>query len=192
MQGLEKIIDLLKTGGWQSFFVGLALLVFLLLQSWGVIDTTSVPYIVPIVWLLAFFFLGIATASLGDQIKLHFQNKRKARDRRRYELDQRKAFIDDIPHLTEREKQIFAYLIAKNQKWFDADSTGEYASGLVAKGYIVSIARPGSYYTINGFPFEVPNFVWEEIQVRKELFPYLAVNRSRGGGEKAPWIDSPW
>lgn len=192
MQGLEKLIDLLKTGGWQSFFVGLALLIFLLLQSWGIIDTTSVPYIVPIVWLLAFVFLGIAVASLGDQIKLYFQNRKKAGDHIRFELARRKAFIDDIPHLTDRERQIFAYLIAKNQKRFNADSTGEYASGLIAKGYIVSIARPGSYYTIRSFPFEVPSFVWEEIQARMDLFPYRAMNHSRGGGERAPWIDSPW
>lgn len=192
MQGLEKLIDLLKTGGWQAFFVSLSLFVFLYLQARGIIDTSPVPYIVPMVWLLAIIFLGIAAASFGDQIKIHFQTSKKGKARKSAEEARRKAFIDDIPRLSERERQILAYLLEKNRKRFDADSTGEYASGLIAKGYINLIARPGMHYSIDSFPFEVSEFVWEEMSSRKEQFPYVPRTHSRGGGEKAPWIDSPW
>ena len=190
LQGLEKLIDLLKTGGWQAFFVGASLFVFLRLQALGIIDTSSIPYVVPIVWLPAIIFSGIAAASLGDQIKIHFQTRKKGRAKILAEKARRQAFIDDIPRLSARERQIFGYLLENNRKRFDAASTGEYASGLIAKGYITLIARPGMLYSFSKFPFEVPDFVWDEMNLRKDQFPYIS--QSKGGGEKAPWIDSPW
>lgn len=192
MQGLEKLIDLLKTGGWQSFFVAAALFGFLLLQGSGVIDTTPVPYLVPIVWLVAIVLLGVAAASLGDQIKLYFRKKREVEAHKIAEFSKRKAFIEDIPRLTTKERQIFGYLLAKNQKRFDADATGDHASNLIAKGYIISLLRGKTYVSPSSFPFEVADYVWEEIQARKDQFPYVPEQYSRGGGEKAPWIDINW
>lgn len=192
MQGLEKIIDLLKTGGWQSFFIALSLFVFLRLQSVGVIDTSAVPYLAPIVWLLAIVFSGIAVASLGDQIKHWLQERRKRRLTFQAREARRKAFVEDIDRLTDKEREILGYLLSKNQKRFDADSTGDHASSLIAKGYINLIARPGMHYHINSFPFEVADYVWEEMQARRERFPYHPRSVKVRGGEVAPWIDTTW
>lgn len=165
---------------------------YLGLQAIGVIDTSSTPSIVPIVWLLAFIFFGIAAASFGEQIKMHFQTRKKGKARKFAEEARRKALIEDLPRLSEKERQIFGYLLEKDKKRFDAVSTGGYASGLIAKGYINLIVRPGMYYSADRFPFEVPDFVWDEINLRKDQFPYVSRSHTRSGGEKAPWIDSPW
>lgn len=193
MQGLEKIIDLLKTGGWQAFFVSIALFAFILLEARGMIDTTPVPYIVPVVWLIAIVFAGISAAAFGDYLKGLNAVRKKEAARKKAELARRQAFIEDIPRLSDREKRIFGYLLAKNRKRFEADSTGDHASSLIAKGYIVLIARPGMHYHFSSFPFEVADFVWEEISNRRDQFPYEPVTSTRGGRhEVPPWVARDW
>lgn len=193
MQGLEKLFDLLKASGWQALFVSLGLFGYLALQANGVIDTDSAPYLIPIVWLIAIALAGVALASFADFVIRKVSEYQKRSAYRAAEATRRTAFIEGIPRLSDRERQIFGYLLEKNLTRFDADSTGGYASNLIAKGYVVPIAKPGMHYSIDRFPYEVPKYVWDEICKNRESFPYTPIKLSRDRGhERPPWVNSPW
>ena len=92
----------------------------------------------------------------------------------------------DIPYMTERERAIFAYLLAHNEKGFMYTPDGGYATGLIGKGYIVLAARPGQML-LNGHqtPFSVPEPVWQVLMKHRADFPYTPPKP----GETVP---NPW
>lgn len=105
----------------------------------------------------------------------------------------KRAVRDYIPHMTDKEKQIVAYLLAKNQKMFTAESDGGYAAPLLSRGIVVVAARPGQHVTMSDVPMAIPDHIWEVLAECKDQFPYKP-ERSRERGaefETHPWR-VPW
>jgi hypothetical protein len=71
----------------------------------------------------------------------------------------------------------FGCLLASNEKTFVSDDTGGYARTLVAKNLVL---RPNQIYTVIDCVFVVPDFVWAELQRRREEFPRLS-------DDERPW-----
>jgi hypothetical protein len=100
----------------------------------------------------------------------------------------KRAVRDYIPYMTEQEKKIVAYLLAKNQKMFGADRDGGYAATLLSRGIIRVAAQQGQYVDISDVPMEVPDYAWKVLLQHRDQFPYNSRNEDR---EAYPWR-IPW
>jgi hypothetical protein len=67
----------------------------------------------------------------------------------------KRRFTQHLPHLTPVERQIFAYLLAHNQRTLTAASVGGHAASLIGLGYISIIAKPGQHLDMWSFPMGV-------------------------------------
>jgi hypothetical protein len=92
--------------------------------------------------------------------------------------------------MTAQEKQIIAYLLARNQKTITADQDGGYASTLISRGILVLALQRGQVFRGSETPFAVPDHIWNELAKHKEQFPYSPLIRS-DGVEPYPWR-VPW
>jgi hypothetical protein len=90
-----------------------------------------------------------------------------------------------VPHMTAKERQIIAYLLAHNQTMFTNTPDGGYANTLISKGIVVCALRPGQTATYYEVPFGVPDHVWRILAEHRAEFPYTPPEP----GETAP---HPW
>jgi hypothetical protein len=102
---------------------------------------------------------------------------------------QQRELRDYIPHMTEKERQIIAYLLAPNQKMFTAASNGGYANTLLARGIVVVAARPEMPFSANDMPCAIPDHLWPVLVEHREQFPYTPPRK--GQTEPHPWR-VPW
>jgi hypothetical protein len=94
---------------------------------------------------------------------------------------------DYIPHMSEKERERIAYLLAKNQKMFQTTFDAGYAATLLARG----IVRLAGNQHVNPWrvPFTVPNHLWEVLVERRDDFPYTPP--AHGEVEGYPWAIKP-
>jgi hypothetical protein len=111
--------------------------------------------------------------------------RRKRRSREAAE----QAVRDYLPHLTEKERQIIGFLLAKNQKTFTATPDGGYARTLLARRLVLIIGQPGHEFDYYNVPMAVPDHVWKIFEENSDQFPYRPEYRGDGRRktEVAPW-----
>jgi hypothetical protein len=182
-----KWLEVLKSGGWTftGLAVGCAVLTYL--NRAGYIELHPYAGQAFIVGGVLSFFLALAALAdvLQRASKLPVAKIARWRARRA----ERKLFEGYIPHFTERERQIFGYLIAKNQRVFTADSDGGYAATLLSMGFVRIIAHPGQHVDPFAVPMGIPDPVWDALIEHKDAFPYTPEywhDRS-GRVEAHPW-----
>jgi Super-infection exclusion protein B len=90
-----------------------------------------------------------------------------------------------IPHMTERERAIIAYLLARNQRTFTVDQDGGHAATLISMGIVDCALRPGQIFRQDDMPVVVPSYIWKVLEEHKDQFPYKP--RSDGWPEPHPW-----
>lgn len=95
----------------------------------------------------------------------------------------RRAVRDYIPHMTEEERAIVAYLLARNQRMFRYTIDGGRAATLLARG-IVRIAG-NQYVDPRRVPFIIPNHIWKVLAENRDAFPYTPP--APGQPEPYPW-----
>jgi Super-infection exclusion protein B len=91
----------------------------------------------------------------------------------RYWIDIRRekgSVRDYIPHMTEQEREIIAYLLHKNEKTFTAESDGGYASTLASRGIVRVLARSTLAIDRLDVPMIIPDHVWAVLIEYKEQF----------------------
>jgi hypothetical protein len=178
-------LEILKASGWQTAAISAACGLFLLTGHWGWVPQLDSWMIQLAAFaLLLSGFLAIASF-ISATLKffpvqtwvLHWINMRRAK----------RAVQDYIPHMTEKERKIIAYLLAKNQKMFTAASDGGYAATLLSRGLVRVAAQSGQHVDMFDVPMMVPDYVWDVLVEHKEQFPYTPQRNSRGGGEPHPW-----
>lgn len=86
-----------------------------------------------------------------------------------------------IPHMTDKEREIIAYLLNKNQKTFTCAVDGGYANTLMARGIVVSATRRGQIFDGENMPATIPDAVWDILIKYKDQFPYRTTD------ETHPW-----
>lgn len=79
---------------------------------------------------------------------------------------------DYIPHMTEKDREIIAYLLHHNQRMFTAESDGGHARLLLSKGIIRIAAKHGQHIDMENVPFEVPKHIWDVLVRHKQRFKY--------------------
>jgi hypothetical protein len=177
-------LEILKASGWQTAGIAAACGVFLWLAhagSFGQVD----PLFSQLVAFAGLVTGFLALASLITAILKFFPaqkwfllwyNLRRAK----------RAVRDYIPHMTEKEREIIGYLLAKNQKMFGAASDGGYASTLLSRGIVRVAARQGQHIDMMDVPMEIPDYVWEVLSAHRDQFPYTP-RGTRNGVEPHPW-----
>jgi hypothetical protein len=100
-------------------------------------------------------------------------------------LREQQEVAEYIPHMTEDERDIIAYLLAHNQKMFTNTPDCGHANTLLAKGIVVLAARPGQVCTHYEVPFAIPNHIWTVLKQHEQEFPYTPP--PRGETEMHPW-----
>lgn len=195
MDGLSKVVDLLKASGWQCLMLSAA--------AWSFIWASRAGHVPPLEgsWLLIAYVFAFGTAALalaaaGAQLQRlgvfligvwkAWYLKRAAQRRFRKQID----FLD------EHERQIFGYLLHYKRKAFGAAMDGGYASKLIAQGFIVRIGQAGQVFDAEDMPLKVPEYIWEVLEETGEQFPhrpqYAEGNRhGRDRTEVQPWR-VPW
>jgi hypothetical protein len=154
-----KWLEILKASGWQTTALAVACGLFLLAGRTGWLPPLD-PWMIQ---LAAFGFLVcgcLALASIGSAALKFFPVQIWLRhwiDNYRIERQVEKY----IAHMTAKERQIIAYLLAKNQTTFTAVSTGGHAATLLARGIIVVTTAPGQYVDLENVPMRIPPPVWK-------------------------------
>ncbi len=133
--------------------------------------------------LLLFGFLTLASFLSAayrffppDRWIMHYVNQHRAkREVEKY-----------LPHVTPKEREIIAYLLAKNQKTILADMDGGAAATLLSRGIITIIYQPGQQIDQENATMIVPDHLWDVLQKHREEFPYLPPD------DDLPETADPW
>jgi hypothetical protein len=183
-------LEILKASGWQMAAVGAACGLFLLVAHWGWLPPLD-PWMIQLAAIAALICSFLAFASVvSATLRLfaiqtwvvHLINRHRAK----------RAVRNYIPHMTDHEKQIIGYLLAKNQKMFSAESDGGYAAPLLSRGIVIVAARPGQHVSMSDVPMAIPDHVWDVLVKHKDQFPYKPPTpRRRDDVEPHPWR-VPW
>jgi hypothetical protein len=183
-----KWLEILKASGWQTSFLAVAFGAVLLVMHMGFLVSPS-PWFTALCALAFAICLSLALASIGHAIA-DFLQPRKWLAEWIFVRQQRKAVREYIPFMTKHEKEILAYLLAKNLKIITTDQDGGFATTLISRGILRCALRPNQAYTVAEVPLAVPDHIWDELIKQRETFPYTPPNR-RDGVEPHPWR-VPW
>jgi len=93
----------------------------------------------------------------------------------------RKRIQTELEYLIPKEREIIAYLLAKQQRLFEVLPDGEQAATLIAKGFVVPTTRKPPA-VLRDITVEVPAHVWEVLVMNRSKFPYEVTNP-----EAHPW-----
>lgn len=150
---------------------------------------TWIALIIAVVALISGF---LAAASLLDAlwkaIVWLVQPLYKAHLYRKLAKKKKRDFASYIPHLSEKERMIFAHLLHQIQKTFEGTPDCGYASLLYSLGYVQMIGQHRGSFDYYSVPFGVPDPVWEVLVERKDEFPYRMAAAARGRTvELSPW-----
>jgi hypothetical protein len=176
-------LDILKASGWQTTAIASACGLFLLSAHWGWLPPLA-PWMMQIA---SFGFLlcsllavaGILGSAPVQSWIVHWITI----------LKQKRAVRDYIPHMTEQDRKIISYLLAKNQKTFMYTQDGGYAATLISKQIIVCDLQPGQAFSPHHIPFKIPDHIWSVLLENKNKFPYKPP--PPGETEVHPWA-IPW
>jgi len=181
-------LEILKASGWQTAAIAIACGLFLLIARAGWLPSLE-PWMttVAVVGLLLCGCLAISSflSALFKFVPVQIWIVHWAELRR-----QKHSVVDYIPHMTPKERQIIAYLLAKNQKMFTCDSDGGYANTLISRGILVRALISGQVFAASDMPVAVPNHIWDVLVAHKDQFPYKP-ERGERGVETHPWR-VPW
>jgi hypothetical protein len=176
---------ILQITGWKACALAGAGALFLLLIRLGILNPVSsgTKQLIQIA-----VFVGVAL-TLANLLEYFAVGKRFAHWRRRVEV--RREVREYLPQMTQRERDIVAYLLAHNQTVFPSDADGGYARTLISKGIVVSALRPGQVLpSDHDYPFMIPSHVWTKVLVpHKSQFPYTP---PADGTVVHPWRQHPW
>lgn len=182
---LSKMGEIFKLPARLGFTLCVSCAAVIYLGSQGIIPGVT-GLLLTTLWILAAFFAAVAAAGLLSVLQKLCEHVFSFVSTKRKRRAMRKQFIEEIPLLTERERQIFGYLLHRNQNTFTAEQDAGHASTLVARSYIYSIGVPGQTVRQSRIPFRVQPDVWQVLQERAEEFPYRP--ETHRGSEIAPWV----
>ena len=77
---------------------------------------------------------------------------------------------DYIPSMTEKEREIIGYLIAKNQKLFIAAHDGGFAMPLISQRIVIIALQPGQLFDSEHTPMAIPIIFGKFFSLTKSVF----------------------
>ena len=180
-------LEILKAGGAQTAAVGFACGVFLLIAHWAWLPPLQ-PWMVIAAGFGFVLFSSLAIAALAVTINkvfpirpwiVHFVNERRFR----------REVRDYLPYLSNKDREIIAFLLAKNHKQFTADQDGGHLVNLISRKFVMYACQPGQVFRGTDVPMRIPDNVWDILKEHQNEFPYRPARR--GEVEPQPWR-IPW
>jgi hypothetical protein len=92
----------------------------------------------------------------------------------------KRELINYIKYMTNDEREIIAYLLAKNIKTFKADADGGKATTLLSRGIVITLALPNQCLDFQNVPMTIPDPFWDVLQLHKDQFPYTPPTGDKG------------
>src|SRR5258708_6319367 len=154
-----KWLELLKASRPQAAALCVACVVVLFAPRMGLVDTLSDWVLLPALFAgvlsggLSLFSLWRSTYKVFPAhvwLVRYLNIRRKKKEIREY-----------IPFMTDKDREIIAYLLYFNLKMFEADSDGGNASLLISKGVITLKTHPQLRYRGTNIPMTIPDYVWD-------------------------------
>jgi hypothetical protein len=159
-------LDILKASGWQTTAIATACGLFLLLAHWGWLPPLATWMIQIATFGLVLCGLLAIAAILGSAPVQSWIVHRITI------LKQKRAARDYIPYMTDQDRKIISYLLAKNQKTFMYTQDGGYAVTLISRKIIVCDLQPGQAFSPHHISFSIPDHIWSVLLEHKNEFPY--------------------
>lgn len=171
-----KWLEILKASGWQTTAIATAIgITFSLIHS-GVLPSPD-PLVIVIIATMGIISGCLAIASLlsflyrfiaiNYLIAQWWQRRQEGQAVEKY-----------VHHMTEKEREIVAYLLYKNQKTFTCEVDGGYANTLISRGIVVRALRPGQSFSQSDMPVSIPDHVWDVLVKHKNNFPYTKTDKA--------------
>lgn len=127
--------------------------------------------------------VGGALSSAGAPIqKRSFQKQLAGLDE-----DGERDIEEELEELTEREREILAYLLHHNQRMFECAMDGGYARTLISRGIVRLALQPGQVFDPENVPTEVPKQIWAILKKHRSKFPYEPADDG-GHPWRVPWM----
>jgi hypothetical protein len=178
-----KWLEILKASGWQTTAIAVAFGLFLLAGRTEWLPPLE-PWMIQIAALVFLVCGCLALASMGAAALRFFPIQvwiahwikmyRSKRGFRKY-----------IPHMLPKEREIIAYLLAKNQKMFTAEADGGHARTLLSRGIVIVVAQHNQLLDPLDVPMTIPDHLWDVLQKHKQEFPYTPAKDDEAEGH--PW-----
>jgi Super-infection exclusion protein B len=167
-----KWLEILKASGWQTAGLAAAAAALLYLNAAKKLSVPLDSWKLQAAEVSVVVFGSLSLFSIGP----HFVKVLKrllSWFEHRWAIRQAKHQVEkEIASMSPKEREIIGYLLAKNEKMFTYTSEGGYANTLISKRIVVSALVPGQSVTANfGWPFKVPDHVWDVLAKRKAEFP---------------------
>jgi hypothetical protein len=179
-------LEVLKASGGQALALGVAcgglLAVHYLkwippLEPWMIQAATFLGILGTVLWLVSIGSAFHKFYPIDGWARYYIRQHRAKRDTEKY-----------IPHMSAKEKEIIAYLLAAKEKSFTAAADGGHAVTLISRGIIVRHMIPGQQALADDVPFSIPDNIWAVLEENKNKFPISRVNFS----DPYPWRVALW
>ena len=113
--------------------------------------------------------------------------------RRRFDLwmllrAERADLIRYLPYMSETEREIIGYLLAKNERVFTADSDAGHAATLLGKRYIRVAIKGRQEVFDHSVPMEVPEHLWKLLEANRSMFPVIDPDKYPAPPWRVPWM----
>jgi hypothetical protein len=187
-----KWLELLKLSGSKFLAITLGCFIIIVLQRNNFIELDKINY--QFVLIICIISASLSAVSIIESIGKSLQRPLAYLRSWWFRRAHAKEFERYIPFLTDREIQIFAYMLHYNKKSFTNTQDCGYANILLAKGYVKIIARPGQMVDYFDVPFGVPDHIWNVLEKHRDKFPHTPKpqsgygrRRDGDGVEAYPW-----
>jgi hypothetical protein len=166
-----KWLEILKASGWQTAALTAASATILYLNAKKRLPVALDSWVIQAAEVSVLVFGFLTVFSVGPNVAKKW-NGLWGWLAQRWAIRRAKRQVErDIPSMTPKEREIIGYLLAKNEKIFTFTSDGGNANTLISKRIVVSALLPGQSVTAYGWPFKVPDHVWDVLVEHKAEFP---------------------
>ena len=183
LPSVGDLITILKLKGDQAFALFAFCVVVLLLAHFDLLYLGGMP-----TWLRStFVVLGLGGAAVwgvriwrrGSDIRRERrtearqaqQTREKSEQAERRRQESQQQVLKELDRLSEKEKAMLGWLLKKETSTASMDWKNETAGLLVSRGLLV---RSQELHPRTDWPHSVPDFVWEELQNRRDEFIAMA------------------
>jgi len=173
----------LKASGPKSAAIALACGVFLLIAHWQWIPPLD-PWVIQVAAFVLLLTAFLTLASFASILNSVFQPREWLVHG--YKIHKDKRMVRKyIPFMNEQEREIIAYLLARNEKTFEADSDGGRAASLLSHGIVRIPVTLGQHFDMSNMPTRIPDHIWDVLAEHKDKFPHAEIDPDEV--EPYPW-----
>lgn len=177
-------LKVLEIRGSTAAAVAVACILILVMAEFGWFFLDTLPaWLKASVAAVAIIALVLAGKNIVQWFTDEFSKKKEYRRKEKTQARNQQKILGYLDTLNAREHKILSYLVQKKQQSFTADIS-EAPIATLRQKKLVEMGE-GANEILN-WPFMIPNFVWEELQKRRDEFNTAYLNGP------LPWQDQSY